>query len=76
MIMMKSFSSQKLRAKLVSSVPPCPRSVPRVGMVPPPPCERKYNVTPKVFIVTPRNCWVVYGQLKSTMITVGYEMFV
>lgn len=76
MIMMMSFSSQKLRAKLVSAVPPCPRSVPRVGMVPSPPCERKYNVTPMVSSVTPSSCWVVYGQLKSTMITVGYEMFV
>ena len=48
---------KKLRAKLVSSVPPCPRSVPRVGMVPSPPCERKYSVTPKVSSATPSNCW-------------------
>lgn len=53
MIMMQSFSHLKLRAKLVSMVPPCPRSVPRVGMVPSPPCERKYNVTPNVSSVTP-----------------------
>lgn len=25
------------------------------------PCERKYNVTPKVSSVTPSSCWVVYG---------------
>ena len=63
MIMMQSFSSQKLRAKLVSVVPPCPRSVPRVGMVLPPPCERKYSVTPKVSSATPSSCWVGYSWL-------------
>lgn len=36
---------------------PCPRSVPRVGMVLSPPCERKYSVTPKVSSATPSNCW-------------------
>ena len=66
MILMKSFSSQKLRAKLVnlwvksvSSVPPCLRSVPRVGDAPSPPYERKHNVTPKVSSVTPSSCWMV-----------------
>lgn len=41
----------------VSTVPPCPRSVPRVGDAPPPPCERKYSVTPKVSSATPSSCW-------------------
>ena len=53
----------------VSTVPPCPRSVPRVGMVPPPPCERKYSVTPKVFSATPSSCWVGYGWLASVVKT-------
>lgn len=61
MILMKSFSHLKLRAKSVSTVPPCPRSVPRVGDAPPPPCERKHSVTPKVSSVTPSSCWVGYG---------------
>lgn len=56
-------------------VPPCPRSVPRVGMVPSPPCERKHNVTPKVLVLL-LAVLDGYRQLKSTMITVGYEMFV
>lgn len=71
--MMTSFSPLKLRAKLVnlcvmlvnlrvmsvSTVPPCLRSVPRVGDAPSPPCERKHSVTPKVFSVTPSSCWMV-----------------
>nr|DAQ28466.1 MAG TPA: hypothetical protein [Caudoviricetes sp.] len=55
--------SRNMYVKSVSSVPPCPRSVPRVGYDPPPPCERKHSVTPKVFSVTPSSCWVGYGWL-------------
>lgn len=50
---------KKLRVMSVSSVPPCPRSVPRVGMVLSPPCERKYSMTPKVSSATPSSCWMV-----------------
>ena len=57
-----SEAGKKLRVMSVSSVPPCPRSVPRVGMVPPPPCERKHSVTPNVSSVTPSSV----GSLWST----------
>lgn len=54
MIMMQSFSHLKVASEAgVICTPPCPRSVPRVGMVPSPPCERKHNVTPNVSSVTP-----------------------
>lgn len=74
-ILMTSFSPLKLRAKLVnlwvksvSTVPPCLRSVPRVGDAPSPPCERKHSVTPKVLSVTPSSCWVGYGWLVGRII--------
>lgn len=53
----------KVASEAGAVIPPYPRSVPRVGMLPPPPCERKHNVTPKVFSVTPSSCWVGYGWL-------------
>ena len=61
MIMMMSFSYQKLTCDVgVNGTPPYPRSVPRVGMLPPPPCERKHSVTPKVSSVTPSTVSTCY----------------
>lgn len=33
-------------------------------MTPPPPCERKHNVTPMVFSATPSSCWQVMAGLR------------
>lgn len=38
---------------------PVPSLCPTGRDAPPPPCERKYSVTPKVFSATPSSCWMV-----------------
>lgn len=63
MIMMKSFSSQKLTREVCVNCTPVLPLCPTGRNAPPPPCERKHNVTPKVFSVTPSSCWVGYGWL-------------
>lgn len=53
MILMKSFSSQKVASEAGVSCTPVPPLCPtgRDGI--PPPCERKHSVTPKTFSATP-----------------------
>lgn len=36
---------------------PVPSLCPTGRDAPPPPCERKHNVTPKTFSATPSSCW-------------------
>ena len=50
---------------------PVPSLCPTGRDAPPPPCERKYNVTTKVFSVTPSSVGWLWTA-KNTMITVGY----
>lgn len=68
MIMMTSFSYLKVASeagKFVGEVcvngTPVPPLCPTGRDAPPPPCERKYSVTPKVFSVTPSSCWLAYS---------------
>lgn len=60
--MMQSFSHLKV-VKYVGDVcvncTPVPPLCPTGRDTPPPPCERKYSVTPNVSSVTPSSCWMV-----------------
>ena len=46
--MMQSFSSQKVASEVCVICTPVPPLCPTGRDAPPPPCERKYSVTPKV----------------------------
>ena len=59
MILMKSFSSQKVASEVCVICTPVPPLCPTGRDAPPPPCERKYSVTPKVSSVTPSSSWMV-----------------